>query len=185
MSVSANTSPLESPAKRSIWSVFRYANGSDIVLATVGTLGGAVTGGCIPLFNLLFGKILDKLNGSDSEFREGVNEIALLFTILGIIAFFSALLQVHDHTALCPSISNVMCSQVYCWSSFGERQSQKLREAYVRSILRQEVGWFDVNGSANLATKVADLCGKVWNSPLCVALYLHWLHSLYAMLCSV
>ena len=39
--------------------------------------------------------------------------------------------------------------------------SQRLREAYVNSILRQEIGWFDVHGAGTLSTKVADLCGKV------------------------
>eukprot|EP00604_Paraphysomonas_vestita_P002962 CAMPEP_0174820940 /NCGR_PEP_ID=MMETSP1107-20130205/5094_1 /TAXON_ID=36770 /ORGANISM="Paraphysomonas vestita, Strain GFlagA" /LENGTH=1282 /DNA_ID=CAMNT_0016037263 /DNA_START=383 /DNA_END=4231 /DNA_ORIENTATION=+ len=36
-----------------------------------------------------------------------------------------------------------------------------MREAYVKSLLSQEIGWFDINGAAEQSTKVADLCGKV------------------------
>ena len=59
---------------------------------------GFVTGASIPLFNVLFGRILDNLNGGDSEFRKGVNEVALIFTILGVVAFFSGLLQVDGNS---------------------------------------------------------------------------------------
>ena len=38
---------------------------------------------------------------------------------------------------------------------------QRLRKRYVNSILRQEVGWFDTCGAADLGTLVADLSGKV------------------------
>ena len=43
----------------------------------------------------------------------------------------------------------------------GERQAQKYREAYVRSIFSQAVGWFDEMGSQKIAACAADLPGKV------------------------
>ena len=43
----------------------------------------------------------------------------------------------------------------------GERQTQKFRETYVKAILAQEIGWFDECGANSLATRVADLSGKV------------------------
>jgi ATP-binding cassette subfamily B (MDR/TAP) protein 1 len=51
--------------------------------------------------------------------------------------------------------------QVYCWSYTGERQTQKFREKYVNAILSQEIGWFDTCGAAELATRVAELTGKI------------------------
>ena len=51
--------------------------------------------------------------------------------------------------------------QVHCWSVPGERQTQKLREKYVRAIVSQEIGWFDVNGPSELSTRVTELAGKV------------------------
>jgi ATP-binding cassette subfamily B (MDR/TAP) protein 1 len=43
----------------------------------------------------------------------------------------------------------------------GERQTQRLRERYVKAVLSQEIAWFDCFGANELATKVAELCGKV------------------------
>ena len=51
--------------------------------------------------------------------------------------------------------------KVYCWTTTGEKQSQKFREQYVTAILSQEIGWFDVCGAGELSTKVAELSGKV------------------------
>jgi ATP-binding cassette subfamily B (MDR/TAP) protein 1 len=50
---------------------------------------------------------------------------------------------------------------VYCWAYTGERQTQRFREKYVNAILSQEIGWFDTCGAGELATRVAELCGKI------------------------
>lgn len=82
----------------------------------------------------------------------------------------------------------------------GERQTQILREQYVSSILRQEIGWFDVGSAAELSTKVADLSGKVQDGvgrklsdciqyffqisgAFVVAFYLSWRLSLVLLVC--
>ena len=54
-----------------------------------------------------------------------------------------------------------MSPQIYCWSCNGERQTRRLREQYVNSILRQEVGWFDSHAAGELSSRVQDLCGQV------------------------
>jgi hypothetical protein len=60
-----------------------------------GTLGGIVTGASIPLFNVLFGKMLDNLNDGDpNSFQKGVNDLALIFVYVAIANIFSGLLQV-------------------------------------------------------------------------------------------
>ena len=41
------------------------------------------------------------------------------------------------------------------------RGATMLRELYVKSILSQEIGWFDTCGAGELATKPAELTGKV------------------------
>ena len=44
----------------------------DVVYIILGTLGALVTGASIPFFNVLFGRMLDALNGSTSSFVEQV-----------------------------------------------------------------------------------------------------------------
>eukprot|EP01035_Chromulina_nebulosa_P018834 gene18834-24615_t len=112
---------------------------------TIGTVGGAVTGFSLPIFNVLFGKILDALNKSTggNSFESGIKSIVLDFVYVAIANLFSGYMQ------------------VACWSIAGERQTQKLRELYVRAILSQEIGWFDTVGAGELSTRTADIIGKV------------------------
>jgi ABC-type multidrug transport system fused ATPase/permease subunit len=42
-----------------------------------------------------------------------------------------------------------------------ERQTRRMREQFFRSIMRQEIGWFDTNDSGELATRLADDLDKV------------------------
>lgn len=42
-----------------------------------------------------------------------------------------------------------------CWMIAGERQGIACRKAYLRSLLRQEVGWFDMLNQTELASKFA------------------------------
>ena len=87
--------------------------------------------------------MLDALNADPTSFARQINDIALIFVITGGINIFSGMMQVS------------------CWTLAGERMSQKFRENYVTSILKQEIGWFDTVGVNELSTKVADLSGKV------------------------
>jgi len=123
--------------------LFQFTTKVDVLYMTVGGIGAMITGLSIPSFNILFGEILDQLNDDGSNLQEGVNQVAMIFAIFAVVNFFTGI------------------AQVYCWTVVGERQTQKLREQYVSSILRQEIGWFDTGNASELSTKVADLSGKV------------------------
>jgi hypothetical protein len=73
---------------------FKYAECRDYVYMIVGALTACVTGASIPFFNVLFGKIIDRLNGDANSFQKGVNEVALVFAIMAGIDFFTGFLQV-------------------------------------------------------------------------------------------
>lgn len=133
----------QSQSSGSLSEVFSFSSGTDYVYMTMGSLGAIGVGCAMPVFNIVFGRMLDNLNKGTDELQESVNKVAMIFAIMAAAAFFVGILQ------------------VYCWSTFGERLTQKMREAYVRSILSQEIGWFDLNGAAEQSTRVADLCGKV------------------------
>ncbi len=126
--------------------ILSFASGLDYLYMGLGSMGAIGVGCAMPIFNIVFGQMLDNLNKGPDELQESVNKVAMIFAIM----------------AACAMVVGVL--QVYCWSTFGERQTQKMREAYVGSLLSQEVGWFDINGAAEQSTKVADLCGKVFFS---------------------
>ena len=131
-------------AKATYAQLFSTADNLDKVLMAVGTFGGLITGFSLPIFNVVFGQMLDSLNKGQS-LSSAVNSLVLVFIYLAIANFISGILQ------------------VTCWSYTGERQTQRLREKYVKAILSQEIGWFDDVGASELSTRVADLAGMFHN----------------------
>jgi len=45
----------------------------------------------------------------------------------------------------------------YCWTRTGERQTARMREKYLRAVLRQDVGYFDlhVTSTSDVITSVS------------------------------
>ena len=118
--------------------LFQYAELKDYLSMFVGSIGGIVTGLSLPAFNVLFGRMLDELNDDPNSFSQRIEEISRIFLYLAIANLFSGVMQVGG------------------WTIAGERISTQYREKYVKAILSQEIGWFDMNGPSELATKVAD-----------------------------
>ena len=47
-------------------------------------------------------------------------------------------------------------SEIYFFQTACERQVKKIRLAFYRAIMRQEVGWFDANPSGELASRISE-----------------------------
>eukprot|EP01040_Poterioochromonas_malhamensis_P002792 gene2792-2974_t len=167
----------------SLQELFSNAEPYDWLLMALGTAGGLATGVSLPIFNVIFGQLLDKLNESGSNFTDSINRLCLIFVYIAIGGLIAGFFQ------------------VWAWSTTGERQTQKFRMRYVRAILSQEVGWFDACGASELSTNVAELTGKIQDglgrkmgdmcqylaqviAALGVAFYLSWKLTL-VLLCAV
>ena len=74
--------------------MFKFTTKQDVVYMCIGSVGAAITGATFPLFNVVFGKILDELNDDGSNFQEGVNKVAIIFAIFAGVDFFSGFVQV-------------------------------------------------------------------------------------------
>lgn len=134
---------LENLESASLGELFQYAETYDVALMFTGAIGGLVTGFSIPFFNVIFGEMLDTLNSDPTQFATKINDISLIFVATGAVNIISGLMQ------------------VTLWTHAGERMTQRYREEYVSAILRQEMGWFDVNSASELSTKVSEQSGKV------------------------
>ncbi|KAG5184898.1 ATP-binding cassette, sub-family B, member 1A [Tribonema minus] len=108
----------------------------------IGTAAACTSGAAMPYFIVYFGKTLDGLNDS-TDIKTVVQGFCLVFLVVGIVA------------SVCGFIF------VLCWTIAGERQALRLKEAYVKAILRQDVGWFDEHPAGQLPSMVTSLMGKV------------------------
>ena len=126
----------------SLSQLFQFADKTDKWLMFGGTIGAMLTGVSQPLQIVLFGDIINAFNPTgtfdDDAFRTSINNVVINFVIVGSVVFVAGF------------------AQIACWSIAASRQAKRLRHAYASAILRQEVGWFDVNEPMQLATRVAD-----------------------------
>ncbi|KAF3622951.1 putative ABC transporter B family member 8 [Capsicum annuum] len=127
---SSSEKALENKNRNSITIIFRYADGKDILLmclGTIGAIGDGISTNCLlvhvsQLFNSLgYGKTRQ----NNHNFMEEIEKCSLYFVLLGLTVMVVAFME------------------GYCWSKTSERQVLKIRYKYLKAILRQEVGFFD------------------------------------------
>ncbi|MBA0709380.1 hypothetical protein Golax_024416 [Gossypium laxum] len=110
------------------YKLFAFADSRDTLLMIVGTIGAVGNGICTPLMTILFGDLIDAFgeNQNDDRVVDVVSRVALRFVYLAVGAGVAAFLQ------------------VTCWMVTGERQAARIRGLYLKTILRQDVAFFDV-----------------------------------------
>ncbi|KAI3779497.1 hypothetical protein L2E82_09218 [Cichorium intybus] len=114
--------------------MFYYADGIDKLLLLFGTLGSIGDGLMSPLTMVILGGVIDEYGtGGVSISNDTVDKYALQLLILAIGIAISAFIE------------------GICWTRTAERQTSRLRMEYLKSVLRQEVGFFDtqVGSSTN------------------------------------
>jgi len=119
----------------SIAQMLRYATGFDFFLFIAGCFFGACNGTAMTGFSIVLGSIFDKLN---SPHPGDATAITLYFVWIGLGAMAASTLQVGLLTAA------------------SERMTVRLRHAYLESILKQDIAYFDRAGTGQLASAVAE-----------------------------
>ncbi|CAL5208783.1 unnamed protein product [Lathyrus oleraceus] len=108
--------------------LFTFADSTDILLMVVGTIGAVGNGLGLPLMTLLFGQMINSFGSNQSNIDdvvEQVSKVSLRFVYLAVGCGVAAFLQVS------------------CWMVTGERQAARIRGLYLKTILRQDVAFFD------------------------------------------
>ncbi|XP_061918767.1 ATP-dependent translocase ABCB1-like isoform X1 [Entelurus aequoreus] len=140
--------------------VFRFAVGRDIVLIVFGTLMSVAHGSAMPFLCVVFGEMTDTFihlsvyqnNTSDhnstamifnATFQEAMAIYAVYFSIIGALVLVAAYMQFAFFTISA------------AW------QVQRIRKRFFHSIMRQDIGWFDVNDTEELNTHLTEDVYKI------------------------
>lgn len=108
----------------------------------LGTLSAIGHGAAVPLQFIIFGDLIDKFinhgKGEKFDLEEQMVQFALYYVYL--------------------AIGNLVVAygQMAMWSLTATRQVKKMRLAFFRSILRQDIGWFDTNDSGELNSRLTE-----------------------------
>ncbi|KAH0462510.1 hypothetical protein IEQ34_010085 [Dendrobium chrysotoxum] len=110
------------------YKLFSFADPIDVLLMILGSVGALANGAALPLMTVLFGNLIQSFGGAkdNHDVVHRVSKVSLEFVYLavgsGLASFF----------------------QVSCWMVTGERQATRIRNLYLKTILRQEIAFFDM-----------------------------------------
>ncbi|MBZ3872674.1 Phosphatidylcholine translocator ABCB4 [Sciurus carolinensis] len=99
-----------------------------------GTIMAIAHGSGLPLMMIVFGEMTDKFVNTNGNFS---------FPGLGAGVLVAAYIQVSF------------------WTLAAGRQIKKIRQKFFHAILRQEIGWFDINNITELNTRLTDDISKI------------------------
>ncbi|KAJ9171650.1 hypothetical protein P3X46_014986 [Hevea brasiliensis] len=106
--------------------LFSFADSIDILLMIVGTIGAVGNGISLPLMTVFLGDMIDAFGqNKNKDVVHVVSKVSLKFIYLAVGTAVASFLQVD------------------CWIVTGERQAARIRGLYLKSILRQDVAFFD------------------------------------------
>ncbi|KAL0437193.1 UNVERIFIED_CONTAM: ABC transporter B family member 11 [Sesamum radiatum] len=126
--ISDNTSKkTKSVDKVPYYKLFSFADPTDYALMVVGVITAIGTGLSLPLMTVLFGELANSFgqNVDTGRVVSEVSKVSVKFVYLALGAGTAAF------------------SQVTCWMITGERQAVRIRNLYLRAVLRQDIGYFD------------------------------------------
>ncbi|KAI0054749.1 P-loop containing nucleoside triphosphate hydrolase protein [Artomyces pyxidatus] len=137
--------------------LFRFTTRRELVLNGIGLVAAAAAGSAQPLMSLIFGNLtqsfvsfgvavaasdpnnpasVDALNKAAAAFRHTAANDAGDLTYIGLGMF--------------------ACTYIYmtAWVYTAEVAAKRIREAYLRAILRQDIAYFDKVGAGEVATRI-------------------------------
>ncbi|XP_068333364.1 ABC transporter B family member 11-like [Pyrus communis] len=109
------------------YKLFSFADSLDYMLMSVGVISAIGNGLCLPLMSVIIGDMINSFGGTGNtkDVVGAVSKVALKYVYLAVGAGAAAFLQMS------------------CWMITGERQAARIRGLYLKTILRQDVGFFD------------------------------------------
>nr|XP_039267519.1 ATP-dependent translocase ABCB1-like [Styela clava] len=176
---SRSTSQKEKESVKSVpyYRLYRYADCLDVFMIILGTITSIVHGTGLPLLNIFFGTITNSLteygkfqtchfnytmcinmglyNGTETQFDKDAAKAEDLEG--NAVASIVYLAYIGAGVFVCASL------QVGTFCFQASRQTNKLRVEYVRSVLRQDIGYHDLNSSGEINSRLSDDIKKIYD----------------------
>ncbi|EHK21618.1 uncharacterized protein TRIVIDRAFT_192022 [Trichoderma virens Gv29-8] len=134
---------LDSPSVSvNYFTLYRYADVWDCLIITISALCAIAAGAILPLLSILFGQLTSAFQRVSlntiayHDFEAQLNKNVLYFVYIGIAEFATVY------------VSTV--GFIYT----GEHITQKIRQEYLKAILRQNIAYFDNLGAGEITTRI-------------------------------
>ncbi|XP_045876922.1 ATP-binding cassette sub-family B member 5 [Meles meles] len=139
--------------------IFRFADGLDITLMILGLLASLVNGACLPLMSLILGEMSDDLisgclsktnttnyqncTQSQEKLNEDMIKLTLYYIGIGVAALVFGYMQISF------------------WVMTAARQTKRIRKQFFRSVLAQDMKWFDGCDIGEFNTRMTNDINKI------------------------
>ncbi|KAM3286624.1 hypothetical protein P3S67_025423 [Capsicum chacoense] len=134
-------------------SIFMHADKADILLMALGLLGSIGDGVSMPIAFIVINKLMNNIGGNDNSnthnFTHHINENTTRLVFLACGQWVACFLDIF--------------AEGYCWTRTAERQTSRLRIRYLKAVLRQDVGYFDLH-----VASTADVIASVSSDSLVI-----------------
>ncbi|KAL6821046.1 P-loop containing nucleoside triphosphate hydrolase protein [Trichoderma sp. SZMC 28015] len=130
--------------KAGIKAVYRYASRTDLAIIFVSAFCAIASGAAIPMMTIIFGRLQNTFqsyfySGGSMTYDQFINEMShfvLYFVYLAIGDF----------------VVTYICTVGFIYT--GEHIAAKIREHYLQSCMRQNIGYFDKIGAGEVTTRI-------------------------------
>uniref|UniRef100_A0A7M4EZZ8 ABC-type xenobiotic transporter n=1 Tax=Crocodylus porosus TaxID=8502 RepID=A0A7M4EZZ8_CROPO len=134
--------------------MFRYSDWLDKLLMGLGTVMAILHGISLPLMMIVFGDMTDSFINPGTELDPGnYSSYKNLEEDMAKHAYY--------YSGLGAGVLLAAYMQVAFWTVAAGRQIKKIRQQFFHAIMRQEIGWFDVNDVGELNTRLIDDVSKI------------------------
>uniref|UniRef100_V5GRL9 Multidrug resistance protein n=2 Tax=Kalmanozyma brasiliensis (strain GHG001) TaxID=1365824 RepID=V5GRL9_KALBG len=151
--------PLKQRAKAAIanirlssnyFALYKATDRTDITLLVIGIIAAIGSGVPLPLIGILFGQLIDGFNSSGCSGSSGPTDRG---------AFIASVDDKVEKIAIIAAVNFFLIwTYTTCWSNLGERLVRKMRQRYLRAVLRQDMAFFDKLQPGEVGTRLsADL----------------------------
>ncbi|CAH8564127.1 unnamed protein product [Schistosoma guineensis] len=123
--------------KVSFFGLFRYASKTDICALVVGCICAVAVGAAFPLNIFIFKGVVNEFTVGNVVIAENVYGSVKWFAVLGAAMFLVSFIQ------------------DFCMNISASRQINRIRLLYFKSILRQDIPWYDEQSSGSLISKLS------------------------------
>ncbi|KAG8190233.1 hypothetical protein JTE90_011954 [Oedothorax gibbosus] len=130
-------------------SLFRYSSCFDKILMAIGILAAIMGGATTPGLNLIFGHIIDKFIQYDMSIKNMTNETMTTDEFLHSTGILCALTAAFG-------VASMFCNyiMVSCFTLAAVNQAFKIKNMFMSSILKQDIGWYDTTEKEDFASRI-------------------------------
>ncbi|KAJ3099285.1 GTPase-activating protein [Phlyctochytrium planicorne] len=137
--------------------LYRYATGFDWFLMVIGMICAAISGALLPFTTIVFGNLVNSFSVSftDSSFLD----LSPVMKEKFYLAWRDNLLSdVKTNTLFFLYLAAITFVTTYIYMAIfvatGEKITHRMREQYLRAVLRQDITWHEVQGAGEISTRI-------------------------------